>query len=62
MGFSAALSVPAAGLVLAAQPLGTMIAAPIAGRLAGHVPSQRMILYGSLLAAAGGWNAVFNAA
>jgi EmrB/QacA subfamily drug resistance transporter len=49
----AALSVPAAGLVLAAQPLGTMIAAPIAGRLAGHVPSQRMILYGSLLAAAG---------
>jgi EmrB/QacA subfamily drug resistance transporter len=49
----AALSVPATGLVLAAQPLGTMIAAPIAGRLAARVPSQRMILFGSLLAAAG---------
>jgi EmrB/QacA subfamily drug resistance transporter len=49
----AALSVPVAGLVLAAQPLGTMIAAPMAGRLAGRVPPSRMILYGSLLAAAG---------
>jgi predicted MFS family arabinose efflux permease len=49
----ATLSVPMAGLVLAAQPIGTMIAAPVAGRLAAFVPPQRLILYGSLLAAAG---------
>ncbi len=52
----AALSVPMAGLVLAAQPIGTMLAAPLAGRLAAHVAPRRMILWGSLLAAAGlGW-------
>jgi EmrB/QacA subfamily drug resistance transporter len=49
----AALSVPMAGLVLAAQPIGTMIAAPVAGRLAGTVLPDRLILVGSLLAAAG---------
>jgi MFS family permease len=49
----AALSVPMAGLVLAAQPLGAMIAAPVAGRMADRIPSRRMILWGSLLAAAG---------
>jgi EmrB/QacA subfamily drug resistance transporter len=52
----ATLSVPMAGLVLAAQPVGTMIAAPVAGRLAGRVAPQRMILFGGVLAAAGlGW-------
>jgi EmrB/QacA subfamily drug resistance transporter len=52
----ASLAVPAAGLLLAAQPLGTMIAAPLAGRLAARVAPQRMILCGSLLASAGlGW-------
>ena len=52
----AALSVPVAGLVLAAQPLGTMLVAPVAGRLAGRVPPARLILVGGLLAAAGlGW-------
>ena len=50
---TAALSVPIAGLVLAAQPFGTMIAAPLAGRLARIVPPPRLILAGSLLAAAG---------
>jgi predicted MFS family arabinose efflux permease len=49
----AALSIPMAGLVLAAQPVGTMIAAPLAGRLAGIVAPSRLILVGSLLAAAG---------
>jgi EmrB/QacA subfamily drug resistance transporter len=49
----AALSVPMAGLVLAAQPIGTMIAAPLAGRLAERLPPSRMILCGSLLASAG---------
>jgi predicted MFS family arabinose efflux permease len=49
----AALSVPMAGFVLAAQPIGTMIAAPLAGRLAGRVAPPRMILCGSLLACAG---------
>jgi EmrB/QacA subfamily drug resistance transporter len=49
----AALSVPMAGLVLAAQPLGAMIAAPVAGRMADRIPSRRMILWGSLLAATG---------
>jgi EmrB/QacA subfamily drug resistance transporter len=49
----ASLSVPAAGLLLAAQPLGAMIAAPLAGRAAARIPPPRMILWGSLLAAAG---------
>jgi EmrB/QacA subfamily drug resistance transporter len=49
----ATLSVPMAGLVLAAQPIGTMIAAPLAGRLAGVVSPHRLILVGSLLASAG---------
>jgi predicted MFS family arabinose efflux permease len=53
---TAALSIPAAGLLLAASPVGTAIAAPLAGRLASRVPPQRMILVGSLLAAVGlGW-------
>jgi EmrB/QacA subfamily drug resistance transporter len=50
---TAALPLPMAGLVLAAQPLGAMIAAPLAGRAAGRIAPARMILWGSLLAAAG---------
>jgi predicted MFS family arabinose efflux permease len=49
----AALAVPMAGLLLAAQPLGAMIAAPLAGRAASRIPPQRLILLGSLFAAAG---------
>ena len=49
----AALSVPVAGLVLAAQPVGTMIAAPLAGRLAGRVAPRRMILCGQPAGRAG---------
>ncbi len=49
----AVLSGPLAGLLLAAQPIGTTLAAPVAGRLAARIPPARMMLCGSLLAAAG---------
>lgn len=41
------------GLVLATSPLGMMLAAPIAGRLAGHLPPRRLTLAGALCAAVG---------
>ena len=44
-----ALSVPMGGLVLAASPLGLMLAAPIAGRLATRVPPRRLALLGAVL-------------
>ncbi|MEA2728455.1 MAG: hypothetical protein QOF70_2930 [Acetobacteraceae bacterium] len=47
------LSLPAAGLVLAASPVGTILAAPMAGRLArGHKP-RLIALVGSALSGAG---------
>jgi MFS family permease len=47
------LSLPGAGLVLAASPFGTIIAAPMAARLArGHTP-RLIALIGSALSAAG---------
>jgi MFS family permease len=47
------LSLPAAGLVLAASPLGIIVAAPVAGRLArGHEP-QRIALAGTAVSGAG---------
>ncbi|MBS0562575.1 MAG: MFS transporter, partial [Proteobacteria bacterium] len=50
---AAQLSVPAAGLLLAAQPAGAMIAAPIAGRLAARLSPRLLLQAGSLIAAAG---------
>jgi MFS family permease len=41
------------GLVLAASPLGVMLAAPIAGRLAGWVSPRRLTVAGAACAAAG---------
>jgi MFS family permease len=47
------LSLPAAGLVLAASPVGTIVAAPLAGRLAqGHKP-RLIALIGTALSGAG---------
>jgi MFS family permease len=47
------LSLPAAGLVLAASPAGTILAAPMAGRLAqGHKP-RTIALIGTALSGAG---------
>jgi MFS family permease len=47
------LSLPAAGLVLAASPVGTIVAAPLAGRLAqGHKP-RLVALIGTALSGAG---------
>ncbi len=43
------LSVPIGGLVLAASPLGIMLSAPIAGRLATHVSPKRLALLGAVL-------------
>ena len=52
----ATLSVPMTGVLLAAQPAGAMIAAPLAGRAAQDVAPRQMLLWGSLLAVAGlGW-------
>jgi MFS family permease len=42
----ASLSTPVAGLLLALSPLGTVLAAPLAGRLAGHVPARALMLAG----------------
>jgi len=53
LAHAARLSVPAAGLLLAAQPAGAMIAAPIAGRLAVRVAPRLLLRAGSLIAAAG---------
>lgn len=41
------LSVPVGGLVLAASPLGIMLAAPLAGRLAAHIAPRRLALIGA---------------
>ncbi|HEY0182427.1 MAG TPA: MFS transporter [Rhodopila sp.] len=47
------LSLPAAGLILAASPVGTIVAAPMAGRLAsGHKP-RLIALIGTALSGAG---------
>jgi MFS family permease len=43
------LSIPAGGLALAASPLGLMLAAPIAGRLAATVPPRRLALCGAAI-------------
>lgn len=47
------LSLPAAGCVLAASPLGLMLAAPLAGRLAGQIHPWRLALIGAAAMAAG---------
>ena len=45
------LSVPVGGMVLAASPLGIMVSAPIAGRLASRVAPKRLALMGAALMA-----------
>jgi MFS family permease len=50
---SAGLSAGAAGLVLAAGPLGSMVAAPAGGWLLGRVPPRRLALAGAVLTAVG---------
>lgn len=47
------LSAPVAGLVLAASPLGLILAAPAAARLAGAIHPRRMALIGAILSAIG---------
>ena len=42
------LSVPVSGIVLASSPLGIMLAAPLAGRLATQVPPRLLALIGSI--------------
>lgn len=49
----AALPVTEAGLLLALAPLGTTLAAPLAGRLAASVPARRLMLAGVALGVAG---------
>ena len=49
----AALSTPMAGLLLAVSPLGIVVGAPIAGRLAGLVPARMLALAGMAASAAG---------
>ena len=46
------LSVAALGLVLAGSATGMMVAAPLAGRLAGVVPARAMLVGGAVLVAA----------
>ncbi|MGE4048400.1 MAG: MFS transporter, partial [Acetobacteraceae bacterium] len=41
------LSVPVGGLVLAASPIGIMVSAPLAGRLASRVAPKRLALLGA---------------
>lgn len=43
------LSVPMGGLVLAASPLGLMLAAPVAGRIATRVSPKRLALLGAIM-------------
>lgn len=43
------LSVPVGGLVLAASPLGLMLSAPIAGRIAARVGAKRLALIGAVM-------------
>jgi MFS family permease len=50
---AASLSVPMAGLVLAAQPVGTMLAAPLAARLVTVLPPRRLLWGSAIVAAAG---------
>ena len=47
------LSLPAAGLVLATSPVGIILAAPVAGRLASKVPPRRTAVVGLGLSGAG---------
>ena len=49
------LSLPAAGLVLAASPVGIIIAAPIAARLARDHPPRLIALVGTTLSGVGLW-------
>jgi EmrB/QacA subfamily drug resistance transporter len=49
----AGLPAPALGLVLASAALGMMLAAPIAGRLAGRLDPRRLTVAGALFAAIG---------
>ncbi len=53
LDFVGGLSVAASGFMLAASPLGIAVAAPLAGRLAGHVPQWRLALFGAAAMAAG---------
>ncbi len=47
------LSVPMGGLVLSVSPFGTMLASPIAGRLASDMPPRLLALAGIVLSGAG---------
>jgi EmrB/QacA subfamily drug resistance transporter len=47
------LSLPAAGIVLAASFAGMMAASPLAGRIIEHVPANRVALLGAVLGGAG---------
>ena len=49
----AGLSAPEEGLMLAVAGLGTTLAAPIAGRLAGTVPPRRLVMAGAAATAVG---------
>jgi MFS family permease len=49
---TAVMSPPMAGLLLSAQPLGAMIAAPLAGRASGRTAPERLMVWSGLLAAA----------
>jgi MFS family permease len=50
----AKLPLGAVGLVLAIAPVGSAIAAPIAGRFAGRIPAKRLAVIGAACVAAGG--------
>ncbi|HUN42022.1 MAG TPA: MFS transporter [Acetobacteraceae bacterium] len=49
----AGLSAPQEGLMLAVAGLGTTLAAPIAGRMAGDVPPRRLVMVGAAATAVG---------
>jgi len=55
------LSLPAAGIMLAASFVGAMAASPLAGRIIEHVPASRVAMLGAVLGGAGlflvgGWD------
>ncbi|HTW70126.1 MAG TPA: MFS transporter [Acetobacteraceae bacterium] len=49
----AGLTAPQEGLMLAVASLGTALAAPVAGRMAGNVPPRRLVVAGAVATAVG---------